>query len=202
MHELTSEERECFEKLNTPAHIQDFLDSIPFNAEKDGETCLSPRMVLKKKRAHCLEGALFAYAVLRFHKERPMLMNLKTARGDDDHAVTLYKRNGLYGAISKTNHAVLRFRDPIYKTPRELALSYFHEYFMYKTGKKTLRAYSAPFSLQPFGEEWITSDKSLWNIADALASSPHSPLFPETQTAHLKDASEFECRVLDTKEWS
>lgn len=201
MGEPTPFTHACFKKLNTPARIQDFLDSLPFNAETHGETCMSPRLVLEKRKAHCLEGALFAYAVLLFHGEKPALMNLKTARGDDDHAVTLFKRNGLYGAFSKTNHAVLRYRDPIYKTPRELALSYVHEYFMYKTGKKTLRSYSKPLSLRAVGQDWIESKKPLWSIADALASSPHVPLFPKSQERYLKDASLFERRVLDTREW-
>ncbi len=201
MSELSPFVRTHFTKLNTPARIQDFLDSIPFNAEKTGETCMSPRLVFENRTAHCLEGALFAYAALLFHGEKPTLMNLKTSRGDDDHAITLFKQNGLYGAISKTNHAVLRYRDPIYKTPRELALSYFHEYFMYKTGKKTLRSYSRPFSLRGFDPHWIESEKPLWHIADALATSPHVHLFPESQGRYLKDASPFERRVLDTKEW-
>jgi hypothetical protein len=141
---LSKEETLLFKKLKTPGTIQDYLDSLPSNFERRGETSRSPRLVLAHKEAHCFEGALFAAAVLWYHGKKPLLLDLKTGRGDFDHVVTLFKTNGYWGAISKTNHAVLRFRDPLYKTIRELALSYAHEYFL-DNGKKTLLSYSRPF---------------------------------------------------------
>ena len=100
-------------------------------------------------------------------------------RGDVDHVVTLYKRGGRYGAIGKTNHATIRFRDPVYRTPRELTLSYFHEWFLNTTGEKTLECYSKPLDMRRFGTEWITAEKDLWNVADALAERKHYFLVPK-----------------------
>lgn len=187
-------------KLSTPAKIQDFLDGIPFNHESSGESCMSPNQVLKNNRAHCLEGALLACAALARHGQRPLLMNLKVSRNDDAHAVALYKQNGYWGAISKTNHAVLRYRDPIYKTLRELALSYFHEYFLYKDGRKTLIAYSRPFSLTKY-RSWQEREDNLWDIADALATSKHYPLVPKENKKYVKKATVFERTVLEKSEW-
>jgi hypothetical protein len=171
-------ERALLRKLSTPEKIQDFLDTLPINHEKRGETCYSPRVVLRKKKAHCLEGALLAAAALAFHGEEPLLLNLKSSPGDDDHAVTLFKRRGRWGAISKTNHAVLRYRDPVYLSPRELALSYFHEYFENSSGTKTLMAFSKPFRLSRYGTSWMVSEKPLWKIAFSLRASPHTKIVP------------------------
>src|SRR3989338_6552129 len=127
MFGLSKKELAIFKKLNTPIKIQDFLDKIPMNWEKKGETYFSPRRALEARKMHCLEGAIFAATALWLQGEKPLLLDLK-AKGDDDHVVALYRRNGYWGAISKTNHAALRFRDPVFKTLRELAVSYFHEY--------------------------------------------------------------------------
>jgi hypothetical protein len=132
---LTKEEKRVFEKLNTPQKIQDFLETFPINFEEKGETLHSPRNILKNKKAHCFEGALFASAVLLYHKKETLLLDLQTTLNDEAHVVTLFKQNGKWGAISKTNHASLRYRDPVYQTVRELVMSYFHEYFK-NTGEK------------------------------------------------------------------
>lgn len=183
----------------TPEKIQDLLDSLAINQEKQGETCRSPKEVLRYKEAHCLEGALLAAAALQAAGEKPLLLNLKVSRGDYDHAVALFKRNGYWGALSKTNHAVLRYRDPVYKTIRELALSYFHEYFLNDTGRKTLIAYSKPFDLSRYQKEWITSDKNLWYIADALRDSPHTAIVPIG--TKLRPASKLERSAGSLVEW-
>lgn len=201
MDSFSSRERMLLKKLSTPANIQNFLDSLPFNYEKRGETCYSPALVLRNKKAHCLEGALLAYAALALAGEKPLLMNLRTHPVDDDHAVVLYRRNGYYGAISKTNHAVLRFRDPVYKTPRELAASYFHEYFLNATGLKTLRAYSKPLSLARFGTAWFSDEKPLWPIAHALRDQIHIDLFPPENKRYLRHASPIERRAGHIVEW-
>lgn len=201
MFGLTSDELSVLSKLTTPQAIQDFLDTLPINHEKDGETCYSPRLVLRHKKAHCLEGALLASLALKLHGEKPLIMNFKTMRGDEDHAVTLFKRSGYYGAISKTNHAVLRWRDPIYRTVRELALSYYHEYFLFESGKKTLLGYSTPMNVFRFGTKWPSSEHSLWHIADALADSPHSPFVPEGNKRFIRPATPFERLVVEPVEW-
>lgn len=182
--------------LSSPNKIQDYLDSISFNLEKRGETCMSPSMVLANKRAHCIEGAMLAAAALYLNGEKPLLLNLKVHHSSDyDHVVALYKRNGYWGAISKTNHAVLRFRDPIYKTVRELALSYFHEYFLVRTGEKTLLGYSKPINLMRFGKKWITSSENLWHIAETIFDSPHTAIVPKENKKYIRKASSIERKV-------
>src|SRR3989338_7334538 len=126
MFGFTKEEIAIFKSLNTPKKIQDFLNSIPADFEPHGDTVLSPRMVLKENRAHCMEGAMFAAAALRFHGYPPFVVDLTAVKDDDDHVITVFKHNNHWGAISKTNHAVLRYREPVYKTIRELVMSYFH----------------------------------------------------------------------------
>lgn len=129
MFGLTKHEETLLRKLKTPALIQDYLDRLPINFESEGDTHYSPRVVLRKKTAHCIEGALLAATALWLQGKAPLLLDLKTKQHDDEHVVALFKDGTYWGAISKTNHGVLRYRDPIYKTVRELALSYYHEYF-------------------------------------------------------------------------
>lgn len=203
MFSLTPSELVVFKKLTTPSKIQDFLDTFPINWEKSGETYMSPRRTLREKKMHCLEGALVAATALWLQGEQPLLLDLKAPgkKFDDDHVVTLYKRNGYWGAISKTNHAALRFRDPVYKTLRELALSYFHEYFDNATGKKILRAYSKPFDLAKLSPVWVTSEEDLHFIAEALDHSPHYPLFPKTHEKLLRNADHMELLAGKLIEW-
>lgn len=200
MHTLSKEEIQTLKRLDTPIKIQNFLDSIAINWEKKGETCMSPRLVLKEKKAHCMEGALLAAAALRMHGHTPWLMDLKTSEGDD-HIVALYKVNGCWGAISKTNHATLRFRDPIYTTIHELALSYFHEYFNNTTGTKILESYSKPFNLNRYGTSWITSEENLFHLADAIDLSVHYELIPEGNKRYLRKADAMEMRAGTLIEW-
>lgn len=162
---------------------------------------MSPRAALREKKAHCLEGALVAAVALWIHGEKPLLLDLK-AEGDDDHVVALYRRNDCWGAISKTNHSTLRFRDPVYKTIRELVLSYFHEYFNDKNGKKALRSYSAhPFNVKRLGTKWITSGEDLQYIAQAIDDAPHKNLFPEKNIRFLRAADSMERRASNLVEW-
>lgn len=176
-----------FKKLNTPHKIQDFLEDVPINFDKGKDTLMSPRRLLRAGRAHCIEGALFAAAVLWFHGHKPLLLDLQATDDDYDHVVALFRENGLWGAISKTNHAVLRYREPIYRSVRELALSYFHEYFD-DLGKKNLRNYSQSFSLVRFGVDWVTSEKNLWYIAETLDGSRHYPILTKSAIADLRRA--------------
>ncbi len=135
-----------------------------------------------------------AASILWYHGQKPLLLDLKATRPDLDHVVILFKENGRWGAISKTNHAVLRYRDPVYLSVRELALSYFHEYFL-DNGKKTLRSFSRPFSLVPFGTGWITSEKNLWHFPRALDKSRHYPIAPATTISRLRPATKIERRA-------
>lgn len=182
-------------QLETPIQIQDYLDTLKINFEKEGETLQSPKQVLETKKAHCIEAALLAAALLWAKGEKPLLLDLKANDTDDDHVVALYKENGFWGAISKSNHATLRFRDPIYKTVRELALSYFHEYWNAKTQKKTLLSYSKPFNLSKYGKEWITAKENLWYIAEELDDSPHYSLVPLKNKKLLRKADKMERRA-------
>ncbi len=204
MFGLSSKELAVLKRLSTPHKIQDFLDKLPINYEKGGDTCRSPRVALREGKLHCIEGAFIAAVALWLQGERPLLLDLKTLNIDidSDHVVALYKKNGYWGAISKTNRAVLRFRDPIYKTVRELAFSYFHEYFLPSTGQKTLRSYSRPFSLKRFGTNWITSEECLWDIAEALDNSQHFPIIPKGNEKHLRNASAIERKAGSITEWN
>lgn len=190
-----------FDELDTPSKIQDFLNTVPFNFEPHGSTCRSPRRVLTDNTAHCLEGALLAAAALWYHGRQPVLLDLETPDTDTDHVVTLFRHNGYWGAISKTNHAVLRYRDPVYKTVRELVLSYFNEYFT-DDGIKTLRRYSKPFDMLQFEDEWLTSEKDMWNIEDEIIRSPHLPVVNTSTARFLRPADAVEIRAGKIIEWT
>jgi len=182
--------------------IQDFLNELPQNHEPDGDTCFSPRLVLRHGRAHCMEGAMLAAAALRLAGERPLLLDLTTAQDDQDHVVALFRRHGCWGAISKTNHAVLRYREPAYRTVRELAMSYFHEYFLQSNGKKTLRSFAGPVDLSRFDRRgWMTSEEEVWYVPEHLCTIPHKTILTRAQIASLRPADEVERRFGDIVEW-
>jgi hypothetical protein len=190
-------------KLNTPSKVQDFLDTLPFNFEKDCETYLSPKKVLEQKTAHCFEGATFAAACLgRAGVEHYLLdLKVKDLKKDSDHCVCIFKINGYWGAISKTNHSVLRWRDPIYKSYRELALSYFHEYFL-DTGHKTLASFSKPFDVwKRFGDSWVEGEEELDHIAEALDAYPHINFVPEENKKMIRNAGKTEIAGAAVTEW-
>jgi hypothetical protein len=198
---LSKVELAVFKKLSTPIKIQDFLDRIPMNHEKRGETYFSPRRALRIRKMHCLEGAVFAAVALWLHGEKPLLLDLKCV-GDDDHAVALYRRNGYWGAISKTNHAALRFRDPVHKTIRELVLSYFHEYFRNSDGKKLLVSFSSkPLDMRRLGTKWITSEEDLHIVAEALDFSRHTRIYPTKNRMYIRLADKMEIRAGRIVEW-
>src|SRR5438128_8456694 len=115
-------------RLDTPERIQRFLDNIPYNTELDGETFRSPRLVLRDRTANCIEGAVLAAAALRVQGEAPLVMDL-TAVHDEDHVIAVFKRRGLWGAIATSKFTGLRYREPVYRSLRELAMSYFEHYF-------------------------------------------------------------------------
>ena len=187
-------------KLDTPRKIQDFLDKIPINTEDAGDTSSTPVVTLRRNTAHCMEGALLAACALAMHGKPPLLLDLKTTSDDIDHVVALFRKHGYWGGISKTNHSVLRYREPLYRDVRELAMSYFHEYTL-DSGKKTLRSYSQPFDLRTWKGDWMTSDEDQWELQTALDSSPHVRLLNRAQIAGLRRADEIERRAGKLTEW-
>lgn len=192
--QFTKKEKNLLKKLNTPAKVQDFLNGLRFNFERGGETLKSPLFTLRHESAHCLEGALLGAYVLSLHGFTPYLMHLKATAGDYDHVVAPFKVRGFWGALSKTNHAVLRYREPVYKNIRELAMSYFHEYFL-DNGQKTLRQYSAPLNLNRFGQSWATAEGDLWAIDKALDKIKHFSILPRTATKNLRKADKIEIQA-------
>ena len=188
---LTRTEFAILKRLSTPHKIQDFVSSLRANFERKGDTCLSVRQVLRRHHAHCIEGAMLAACTLWIHGEPPLLLDLKAVH-DFDHVVALFRRRGCWGAISKTNHALLRYRDPVYRTLRELAMSYFHEYTN-KKGRLTLRSYSRAFDLRKVNPLlWVTNGSDCWDIPEMLDEIRHYPLVTGKQVRLLyrRDAME------------
>ncbi|MEK7125461.1 MAG: hypothetical protein AAB880_00955 [Patescibacteria group bacterium] len=202
MFNLNRHELKLLKRLNSPRKIQDYLLILPQNFERGGDTCRSVRQALAKKEAHCIEGALLAAAALWVNGEAPLLFDLRSRLGDQDHIVALFRQYGHWGAISKTNHAVLRYREPIYKTLRELALSYFHEYFL-DTGAKTLREYSAkPFDLRKFRKgEWLAVEDDMWDLVEAIDNAPHKALLTPAMIKTLRKADKIEIQAGRLVEW-
>ena len=161
--------------LNIPARIQQFVDALPYQY---ANTAWSPRRVLRERKGHCLEGALLAAAALRINGHPPLLMDMEAVH-DDDHVVAIYRECGLWGSIAKSNFAGLRFRAPIYRTLRELALSYFEHYYNLR-GERTLRSYSRPVNLARLdSRHWMTSEEDVWCVPECLSAARHYPLFPD-----------------------
>ncbi|MBS3079197.1 hypothetical protein J4218_03700 [Candidatus Pacearchaeota archaeon] len=192
---LTNSELKLFKSLNTPAKIQDFINKIPINFEESGDSCYSPRMVLKNNRCHCIEGAILAALILRVNGYAPLLVDLTANDKDFDHVVAVFEKDGKWGAISKTNHYSLRYREPVYDSLKELVMSYFHEYFNDK-GKKTLRSYSNFVDLSMFDHEnWMTTDEEVWQIPEYLAEVEHFPILTKSQISCLRNADEIEIQA-------
>lgn len=167
--------------LKTPAGIQRFLDELPYHLAM---TSWSPRTVLREGTAHCLEGATFAAAALRVIGFPPLIWDLE-ADQDTDHVLAIFKLRGHWGAVAKSNFSGCRYREPIYRTLRELALSYFNIYFNLR-GERTLRRYSRPVNLARFDHrDWMTSEKNIWFVAEYLCEIPHIPLLKPKLEKHL-----------------
>ncbi len=168
----TKKEAEVFGKLNNPDKIQAFMDSFEYNP---GYECRSPRWVIRQKKAHCFEGAIFAAAALQFNGYKPLLVDMK-AHNDDDHVIAVFKTGKHWGAIAKSNFTTLRFREPVYRSVRELVMSYF-DFFFNILGEKTLRSYSLPLDLSIFNHRnWQTTDDDLEYIGDKIESLHHFDL--------------------------
>jgi hypothetical protein len=177
-------------KLGSPERIQEFLDlKIGYNLEPRGATCYSPALVLKHGVAHCMEGALFAAASLRRIGYPALLMDLEAVR-DSDHVLAVYRRNGCWGSVAKSNYSGLRGREPVYRTLRELAMSYF-DHYCNDFGEKTLRTYSSrPVNLARFDDiEWMTTEEEVWEIPSYLVEVPHTPLLSSASEKQLSRMS-------------
>lgn len=169
---FTPAELRALRKLRNPAGIQRFLDEIPYHI---ATTAYSPRRVLREKTAHCLEGAIFAAAALRALGRPPLVLDLE-ADDDTDHVIAVYRENGAWGSIASSNYATCRGRSPVYRTLRELALSYFEGYFNLRK-HKSLRRFSRPVNLARFDKlGWMTAEKGVWFIVDHLFTIPHTEL--------------------------
>src|SRR2546423_7924033 len=178
---LTRAELRKFRALKTPSGVQHFLDRLPYNL---GYTARSPKRVLHEHTASCLEGGVFAAAALRVLGFPPLIFDLE-AEQDTDHVVAIFKTRGHWGAVAKSNFTGCRYREPVYRTLRQLAMSYFNTYFNLR-GERTLRRYSRPVNLARFDDrQWMTSDKAIWFIPEYLCDIPHRPLLKRGLEKHL-----------------
>jgi hypothetical protein len=197
---LTDGEIAIFRELKRPEHIQDFITAMPSNAEPDGDTCHSVRTAIAKNRCHCIEGAFIAACALMLRGRPALLMHFE-AEDDDDHVSALFKQGRHWGAISKSNSIWLRWRDPIYRSPRELAMSCLHEYVLKDT--KSLRRVSRPFDIGAYDPaQWITSDTDCWDMDGEIASSPHVALITRAQARRLRKRDAFEVHADTIKEFA
>jgi hypothetical protein len=182
----TKDEIELLKKLSDPDKIQGFLDSIDYNPDYE---CRSPRWVIRKRSAHCFEGALFAAAALKFIGYPPLIVDMKSFN-DDDHVIAVFKVNGHWGAVAKSNFTSLRYREPVYRSLRELVMSYFDFYFNV-AGDKSLRSYSLPLDLSAYDyRQWTTTDDDLEYIGDKLEKIRHYPVIDKEMIKDLKKASD------------
>lgn len=181
---FTPAERAVFRRLPTPERIQRFLDDLAYNKEPEGPTCRSPRRVLRDRTAHCMEGALFGAAALRELGYPPLLLDLEAVR-DDDHVLAVFRQRGCWGALAKSNFSGLRYREPVYRTLRELVMSYFEHYFNLRR-EKTLRRYSRPVDLRRFDPiAWMTAEEDVWPVPEYLTVIAHTPVMPLREVRYL-----------------
>jgi hypothetical protein len=182
----TKDEIAFLKTLCDPDKIQGFLDSIDYNPDYE---CRSPRWVIRKRSAHCFEGALFAAAALQFIGNKPLIVDMK-AYNDDDHVIAVFMEKGHWGAVAKSNFTSLRYREPVYRSLRELVMSYFDFYFNI-AGDKSLRAYSLPLDLTIYdSRNWDTTDEDLEYIGDKLEKIRHYPVIDKKMIKNLKKASD------------
>jgi hypothetical protein len=192
---LNEDEGQVLQALRAPEDIQQFIIGLGANFEEEGDTLRSVRGVLRHRRAHCIEAAFTAACALWLQGLPPLLLDL-TAKGDSDHVIAVFRRGNGWGAISKSNHVWLRWRDPVYRSPRELVMSYFHEY----TNKqnKTLRSYSLPVDLRRFPTGmWVTSEEDCWEVGAALCDVKHFRILSPAQARRLLPRDETELRADD-----
>lgn len=183
---LNARERRTLQSLNSPAKIQRFLDEeIGYNKEPNGVTCYSPRQVLRKRVAHCMEGALVGAMALRRIGFPPLIVDIEAVR-DTDHVLAVYRIGGHWGAVAKSDYSGIRSREPVYRTLREMVMSYFEHYYNPR-GEKTLRAYSRPVNLSRFDRSihWMTTLDDVWAIPEHLCEIPHTSVLTKPMEKRL-----------------
>ena len=189
---LTVEERALLGSLSSPARIQAFLDSIPYSTEP---IYRSPLRVLRERVAHCFDGALFAAAALRRLGHPPLIVEMLPNARDDDHLLAVYKQDRHWGAVAKSNFVGLRYREPVYRSLRELIMSYF-EVFFNAVGEKTLRGYTLPVNLAAFDRvHWMVSDEAAGRIAERLDRARRMPVLAPAMINGLSLADERSLRA-------
>ena len=191
-------ERTCLESLDTPRRIQDYLDEIAYAGEPINR---SPRRVIQERKAHCLDGGLLAALALRRLGFPPLIVDVLPDPGrDDDHILAIFKANSCWGAIAKSNYVGLRYRDPVYRSLRELIMSYFEVFFSIN-GEKTLRTYTRPLNLKIFDPlGWPWNDVAADAIEQHLKRRKTIPLLNPEQIASLEfvDARSYKAGMLGT----
>jgi hypothetical protein len=181
IREFTAAELRKLRSLKSPQGIQRFIDDLPYHL---ADTAWSPRRVLRENTAHCFEGAMLAAAALRVNGYPPLIFDLE-AEKDTDHVVAIYQVNGHWGAIAKSNFAGCRYRESVYRSLRELAMSYFDAYFNLRR-ERSLRRFSRPVNLSRFdGRHWMTTDQPLWFIAEYLFTIHHYRLITPSMARNL-----------------
>lgn len=183
-------EQRILSKLTTPEKIQRYLDrEIGYNTEPNGHTCYSPRVVMREGVAHCMEGALMAALALRMIGHPPLLVDLEAVR-DTDHVLAVYRVGERWGAVAKSDYSGLRSREPVYRSIRELVMSYFEHYYN-PAGEKTLRAYSRPVNLKRFDRiGWATREGDVWEIPNYLCDIPHTSILTAAMQRRLSRMDE------------
>lgn len=177
----TKAEARLVDALDTPFKIQSFLDATEYS---DDPIYRSPRRVMRDRKAHCVDGALFACACLRRHGRPPLVLDM-TAENDDDHFLAVVRAGRFLGAVAKSNFVGIRFREPLFRTVRELSLSYFEDYYN-TAGEKTLRGHSALVDLSRFdAARWETEDAGIEAITEAIGRMRHTPLLTPAQRRAL-----------------
>lgn len=190
---LTARETAIFRDLSSPSRIQDFLLGMPINHEHEGDTCHSVRVALRHEHCHCIEACFIAACAMLLHGRPALLMDLQAA-DDHDHVVALFRLGRHWGAISKSNSVWLRWRDPVYASPRELAMSYFHEYVRYE--RKTLRRASRPFDIGAYHPDcWVTAEDDCWDMAREIDDAPHFELVSAAQARRLRPRDRMEVQA-------
>ena len=198
MNDFTPAELRKLRSLKNPYGIQRFLDNMPYHL---ADTSWSPRIVLRENTSHCFEGAMLAATALRVNGYPPLILDLE-AEHDTDHVIAIYKERGLWGAIAKSNYTGCRYREPVYRSLRELALSYFDVYFNLRR-ERSLRTFSTPVNLTRFDRRnWMTTDDPLWFIAEYLFTVRHYRLFPAAvaKALHRLDDRSFRAGCLGRAE--
>jgi hypothetical protein len=187
MSALSTSERQRFARMSTPAKIQDFLDRLSYSCD-DYYRC--PLRVLREGKGHCFDGAVFAAAALALIGAPPILIDLLPNGRDDDHVIAPFRRHGHWGALAKSNFVGLRYREPVYRSPRELVMSYFEQYYNLAR-EKTLKGYTRPLRLSRFGSKpWTVEDGPLEQIADALDEQPSCPILTSEMARALSPVDE------------